>query len=95
MTLRMVHRPVTCLSVDRKQLCYLRHDLCGGKVLLIELRRFDIPSPRVSPTCSMHHIRSADTIVGRVSVRLQNAFKVPEKTYRAFAPATHAKLEDD
>src|ERR1039458_10460932 len=42
----------------------------------------------------MHHLLSADTVVGRVAVGLQNALEVTQKAGRSFATASYAELED-
>src|SRR5664280_1919728 len=42
----------------------------------------------------MHHLLSADTVVGRIAVGLQNALEVTQKAGRSFATASHAELED-
>src|SRR5260370_39656861 len=42
----------------------------------------------------MHHLRSADTVVSRIGVGLQNACEVIQETHGPFAPAPHAELED-
>src|ERR1035437_5002303 len=42
----------------------------------------------------MHHLLSADAVIGRIAVGLQNALKVTQKAGRSLATASHAELED-
>src|SRR5664280_940533 len=80
MTTRMVHPLITRMGVDGKQLSHLHQDPRRDQVLLIELHCLVELSSRMRPTSGVHHLRSADTVVGRIVVRLQNAFEVAEKT---------------
>jgi hypothetical protein len=83
-----------CLSIDGKQLRHLHRDSCRDNVLLIGFSRLDEASSGVRPTGGVHHLRSADTIVSRIGLSLQNACEVFQETHGPFAPAPYAELED-
>jgi hypothetical protein len=47
----------------------------------------------VSSTSGMYHSRTADLVISRVSVSLQNAFKLSQEPFRSIPSTTQAKVE--
>ena len=71
MTRCVIHLFVACPSVDGKQFIHQLHDADRGGVQFVELDRVNKLPPRVAPTCSMQHLRSAHAIdVRGISVGL-------------------------
>jgi hypothetical protein len=77
----VIHLLVASLGVDGKQSIHQRYDAQRCNVLLVQFYRLDKPSSRVSPTCRMHDLRPADTVVGRVVIGLQKAFEVAQNEW--------------
>jgi hypothetical protein len=79
----MVQLLLARTRVDGKQFIDPHHDLRCRDVLAIQLYRLEEASSGVLPTCGMHHARSSDMIVDRVTIGLQNAFELFEKLLRS------------
>jgi hypothetical protein len=66
----VIHLLLARLGIDGEQLIHQRHNPRRGNILPVELHRIEKLPPRVSPACSVHHLRPTDTVVGCVVISL-------------------------
>src|SRR5664279_6610866 len=91
----VIHLLVASASVDSKQVVHQFDGANRFHILLVELDCVDKVPSRMAPTGRMHHLCSAHAmIVSRIAVRLKKSLEVDKEMRRAFATATHTKIED-
>jgi len=93
MTLLSALGLLTRLFIDCKEFINLCYDPYGCPVLWIELYSLEELPPGVRPTGCMHDPRTTHMIVGRVTVTLQDAFKVSQEPFGTFSLPAHPKIE--
>src|ERR1039458_7275213 len=80
-------------GVEPEQLVDPRHDARGDHVVRMELGRLEKLPSRMRPASGMHDPRSADAIIGAITVGLQNAFELPQKLLWPVAPPPQTEVE--
>src|ERR1017187_5214325 len=80
-------------GVEPEQLVDPRHDARGDHVARMELGRLEKLPSRMRPASGMHDPRSADAIIGAITVGLQNAFELPQKLLWPVAPPPQTEVE--
>src|SRR5271165_64181 len=93
MTCTVIQLCSASFGVDGEEIVQAGHDAYRDHVLGVQLDCFDELSPRMAPTHSVNDLRSADMIVSRIAVGLQDAIELLEKLLRSVAPASQAEVE--